>query len=197
MALARAFRSLRGVRRIYVADLDAVQGGAPQRELLALLARELPGGLMLDAGITDLTSWQALALPGMHLVVGLETLRSMELLAEMCAATELTFSLDLRNGLPLGDPWRGHSVTSLAAAAVAAGARSLLVLDLGRVGEGRGVDTQAIAGLHRQWPEVELLVGGGVRADDLASLASSGCNGVLVATALHRGELVLPPSVQS
>ena len=197
MALARAFRALRGVRRIYAADLDAIQGGEPQRDLLTRLARELPEGLMLDAGITDLGSWQSIALPGVQLVVGLETLRSMDLLAELGAATKLTFSLDLRHGHPLGEPWQGQSVASLAAAAVAAGVRSLLVLDLGRVGEGRGVDMEMLTALRRQCPDIELLVGGGVRVKDLTAIATTGCNGVLVATALHSGELVLPPAVQS
>lgn len=153
---------------------------------------------MLDAGITDLAGWRSVSLPGVRPIVGLETLRSMELLAELSAATELTFSLDLRHGRPLGDPWRqGYTVASLAASVVAAGIRSLLLLDLGRVGEGRGVDIEMLKALRHQCPEVELLVGGGVRANDLDSIAATGCNGVLVATALHRGELVLPPSVQS
>ena len=114
----------------------------------------------------------------------------------------MTFSLDLRNDLPLTRPELLAEAGSadallLARAAVGAGARSLILLDVGRVGRGVGVNLELLASLRRELPEVVLLAGGGVRGDaDITALAGSGCDGVLIATALHRGTmsaLVAPP----
>ena len=78
----------------------------------------------------------------------------------------------------------------LAALAIAAGTMNLLVLDVGRVGTGAGVDVGLLAALRRRFPEVRLLAGGGVRGrDDLERIREAGCDGALVATAFHTGRI--------
>jgi phosphoribosylformimino-5-aminoimidazole carboxamide ribotide isomerase len=72
-----------------------------------------------------------------------------------------------------------------------AGIRSLIVLDLARVGSGTGIGTEALcqrlAACH---PDVEIVAGGGVRGvADLLRLKEIGVHGVLVASALHDGRL--------
>ncbi len=199
VALARAYAALPGVLRCYVADLDAIGGLAVQRRLLALLASSdgFGGPLLLDPGISTLAGLQRLdALPA-RLVVGLETLGSFSDLARLAAQVEVTFSLDLRNDVPMSRPGLQASAGSpdpvvLAEAAVAAGARELILLDVGRVGRGAGVNLDLLARLRRALPGLRLLAGGGVRGEgDLTDLADRGCDGVLVATALHRGTLAL------
>jgi phosphoribosylformimino-5-aminoimidazole carboxamide ribotide isomerase len=88
-----------------------------------------------------------------------------------------------------GAPHHG-SVVELSRAAVDAGATSLLVLDVARVGSGRGVDSRLVETLRRVHPAVQLLAGGGVAsAREIERLAGLGLDGVLVATALHDGRL--------
>jgi phosphoribosylformimino-5-aminoimidazole carboxamide ribotide isomerase len=83
-----------------------------------------------------------------------------------------------------------HDAASLAAHAVDAGVRSLLVLDLGRVGTGGGVDLGLLEGLRRNFTFVRLLAGGGVRARrDLDLMRDAGCDGALVASAFHDGRI--------
>jgi phosphoribosylformimino-5-aminoimidazole carboxamide ribotide isomerase len=66
----------------------------------------------------------------------------------------------------------------------------LLVLDLGRVGTGGGMDLQLLAALRERLPLRRLLAGGGVDGPaDLERLRQTGCDGALVATALHRGKV--------
>ena len=78
----------------------------------------------------------------------------------------------------------------LAVEAVEAGVGAVLVLDLGRVGTGGGVDLRLLATLRRAVASTELLAGGGVRTRrDLERMRDLGCDGVLVATALHAGEV--------
>ena len=64
------------------------------------------------------------------------------------------------------------------------------MLDLARVGSGRGVDSVLVQGLRRAHPHVELLAGGGIgTARELERLADAGLDGALVATALHDGRI--------
>ena len=59
------------------------------------------------------------------------------------------------------------------------------MLDLARVGTDAGVDVELLADVRRAVPSVTLFAGGGVRGEsDLELLASVGCDGALVATAL-------------
>ena len=91
----------------------------------------------------------------------------------------------MRDDVPAGEP--AHVV---AARAADAGAGAVIVLDLARVGTGRGLDLALIARVREAAPGLTLLAGGGVRGlDDLARLTGCGCDGALVATALHDGRL--------
>ena len=195
VALARVYRDALGLADCYVADLDAIGGGPVQTGLLRQIAG-LGSTLLVDAGVTDAARARAVRAAGAaQVVVGLETLPSFEALAAVaCAvgAERVVFSLDLRDGAPLVRPGvaAGATPLELAREAVAAGAASLLVLDLARVGTGRGVDATLLHALRRAHPTAELLAGGGVSgAPDLARLADVGLDGVLVATALHDGRL--------
>jgi len=203
MAMLQAFHSTLGLHQCYVADLDAIQGGLVQRGLLRELAEFQPGfagGLMVDAG-TQLPegALEVLSCGASDVVVGLETLRSfvdLQSIIELVGPSAVVFSLDLRLGRPILSPvlekdLRGKpDPLALAQRAVDAGVVSLLVLDLGRVGTGEGVDLRLIETLRRSFPGRRLLAGGGVRTrTDLERMRDSGCNGALVASALHSGSL--------
>jgi phosphoribosylformimino-5-aminoimidazole carboxamide ribotide isomerase len=198
LALLQAYRELPGARECYVADLDAIQGGRIQGGLLRGLARAGPsGGLLIDAGVADRAgALQVLRLGAERVVVGLETLRSFDHLGSILSAVgpdRVVFSLDLRLGRPVTHPELSGAqadAVSMAARAVAAGVVMLLVLDLGRVGTGGGMDLQLLAALRERLPLRRLLAGGGVDGPaDLERLRQTGCDGALVATALHRGKV--------
>ena len=197
VALAQAYRDALGLEECYVADLDAIAGRPVQLALLRRLAG-LGGrlSLLVDAGVGDAGRAREVLAAGIaQLVVGLETLPSFGALAAVVRAVgaeRVTCSLDLRDGAPMlraGAPHHG-TVVELARAAVEAGATSLLVLDVARVGSGRGVDYRLVERLRRAHPAVRLLAGGGVAGvGDIERLADLGLDGVLVATALHDGRL--------
>ena len=193
-ALARIYRDRFGLAELYAADLDAIEGRAPQDRLVTSLAAI--GPLWLDAGVSSADrARHALTLGAAHVIVGLETLQSWGALDEICASAgggRIAFSLDLRDGKPLGNDAlsRGESAHEVAARAADAGAASIVVIDLARVGTGQGIDIGLVARVREAAPRVTLLAGGGVRgADDLARLSDAGCDGALVATALHDGRI--------
>lgn len=198
LALARGYLSERaGVRELYVADLDAIAGAEPQRTLLGALAA-LGAPLWVDVGArTAEQGREVVRLGASRVVVGLETLESMHQLEAIARSLggpdRVAFSLDLRDGEPLvgGGSLRGASPAALAAEAAARGAGTVIVLDLARVGAGRGLDVPLLATLRGLLPaECALVAGGGVSGRrDLEALAGAGCDAALVASALLDGRL--------
>ncbi len=203
LALARAYRDVLGAQACYVADLDAIQGGPIQRGLIRDLAEfqtGFTGELMVDAAAGDPDgALEVLSAGASDAVVGLETLRSFGDLAgvvEIVGASRVVFSLDLQLGSPILHPLMEDAAgavpdaMSLAAQAAAAGVGAILVLDLGRVGSGTGVDLGLLEALRRRHPAVRLFAGGGVLTrKDLERMEDAGCDGALVASAIHAGRI--------
>jgi phosphoribosylformimino-5-aminoimidazole carboxamide ribotide isomerase len=192
--VARAVREALGLDELYVADLDAIAGGPPHREVVAALARE--ARVMVDAGVTEVAAVRLLLeLGAARVVIGTETLAGQAVLERLRAElpdAPLVLSLDLRAGRVLS---RDADLARLGAAEALArlghsGVREVIVLDLARVGSGAGPDVALVRELCARFPELELLAGGGVRdVADLRALAEAGAAGALVATALHGGAI--------
>src|SRR5207247_4563992 len=132
IALACAYRDVLDCDEWYVADLDALAGGAVQRALLGALAG-LRGRLLVDAAVTTPERARELVANGAaRVVVGLETLPSFDVLALVTRAigpTRVVFSLDLRDGAPLAEARLSGTPLEVARAAVTAGAAAIIVLD--------------------------------------------------------------------
>ena len=179
-------------RQLYVADLDALQGGAVQVAVLVDLLQALPGvELWLDAGLADAGAGEALRAqlaphaPRIVLVYGSESLRSREALERCFVGGDAgaALSLDRRDGQrldPAGcweavDLWPGR----------------LIVMTLERVGSGAGPDLETLRDVRRLAPAAMVIGAGGIRSeDDLAQARAAGANAWLVASALH--DLQLP-----
>jgi len=203
--LARVYIGRLGVGELYVADLGAiVNASAPHDVVRAIASWRVP--MWLDAGVSSIhTAHGALAAGAARVIVGLETLSSFEALDDICRAVggdRVAFSLDLRNGEPVAltgvaEPRQGApcgagpaSIEDIARRAADAGVSALTVIDLARVGVGSGPDLASIARVRTAVREITLIAGGGVRGPgDLARLADEGCDGALVASALHDGRL--------
>ncbi len=196
LALGRVYVELLELRGVYVADLDAIDGGPTQDGVVRSLA-SLGAPLWVDAGaksVADVT--RALHAGAARAIVGLETLRSYASLRQLCQATtpeRIAFSLDLRDGRPIiaeGAEIAQAPPADIASRAVDAGVGAVIVLDLARVGTGTGPALDEIAAVRKVLPHVMLIAGGGVgSADDLQRLRDSGCDAALVASALHDGRI--------
>ena len=181
-----------GVRELYVADLDAIAGSDPAWAVLESLVR-LNVPLWVDAGVRELSCAARLAaLEVPSIVVGLESVPDPATLQQLGDhfGDRVVFSLDLREGRPLGG-WSSPDPFDIAAQAIRHGVRRVLVLDLARVGVHSGPGTADLcARLVAAYPGVEISAGGGIRGRaDLEQLRSLGVAAVLVASALHDGHL--------
>jgi phosphoribosylformimino-5-aminoimidazole carboxamide ribotide isomerase len=137
-------------------------------------------------------------------VLGSETVSGPAVLASVRAAvgSGCVFSADTYDGELIGDwqAWAGWGVCEptdvvslVRAVEVLLGNRVVILLDLAHVGSRGGPGTaKAVERLKTAMPEIGLVSGGGVRtADDVQRLKDAGADGVLVASGLHDGTLVL------
>lgn len=177
-------------RQLYLADLDALQGGAAQVAMVRQLLQALPGvELWLDAGFADAP--QAHAVCGdvgplaerIVPVFGSESLRSRDAL-ESCfrpagaATQQAILSLDRRDGqrLDAAGCWDLPALWP----------QRVIVMTLERVGAGTGPDLQTLRGVAARSPATRLIGAGGIGSEaDLLLASQAGASGWLVASALH------------
>ena len=193
--VARAFQERLGCQDLYLADLDAICSGRSDPHLYGQLAG-VGLRLWLDAGVRSEQDGLLLTqLPIFRVVLGLETLQGLEVVRSLCARCDperFVFSLDLRDGQPLvGGVWPSRKPHDLVQAVADAGIRTIIVLDLSRVGTGLGTGTEALCRqLRDRHPQREWILGGGIgTVDDLRRAFAAGASKVLVASALHDGRL--------
>ncbi len=180
--------------RLYVADLDALQGGVSQiATLQALLGAEPRLELWLDAGFADAgAAAEVLSALAPHAarvvpVFGSESLRSREALAAcfgVAGMPNAVLSLDRRDGrrLDAAGCWDSPELWP----------PRVIVMTLERVGADAGPDLDTLAEVRRKAPGATLIGAGGIRHPaDLAEAGAAGADAWLVASALH--DLRLPP----
>jgi phosphoribosylformimino-5-aminoimidazole carboxamide ribotide isomerase len=200
--VAQAMMSACGVRELYVADLDAILGHTSLSWEIDDLISPVEFPTWVDAGISPGKDVDIFPV-SRHIrpVIGFETADEPGTLARAISMsyTPVAFSIDLKAGGLYGNwyPWGAETATdalAVARTAVATGVRTLIVLDLARVGTGGGCGTEALLRAIRDaFPAVELIAGGGVRTwDDVDRLGDAGADAVLVASALHDGTLGVP-----
>jgi HisA/HisF family protein len=192
VTVARALCEHCAAAQLYVADLDALQGGALQSEVVHALLTALPSiELWLDGGFTKAADAQRLRAalgPMAERVVPVfasESLESAHALRECFDSArpdEAILSLD-RRGSDRLDPagcWE----------AVEQWPRRVIVMTLERVGSGSGPDLEVLAELRALAPGTQFIGAGGIRDQaDLDRAREAGAAAWLVASALHDGRL--------
>jgi len=190
-AVARALCAHARTDRLYVADLDALAGAAPDESTIAAVSAIAE--TWVDAGAT--TGERAAALDSAGAarnVIGTESLS--DTVPDPLAGPPLVLSVDLHDGRLISPrpELAGRSPSAALALARELAVRELLVIDVALVGSRAGPAVAAVAELAAALPGVEVYAGGGVRDDrDLDALARAGAAGALVATALHAGVITV------
>ncbi|MER0238869.1 HisA/HisF-related TIM barrel protein [Fulvimarina sp. MAC8] len=186
VAVARGLIGATGAGVMYVADLDAITGGAAQVAVLRRLAEALPEvTFWVDAGFQTVAAAEALigevgAEPWRIVpVFGTETLAEGEALAGMDAAV---LSLDFG-----AEGYRGSRALL---EDVSGWPNDVVVMSLTAVGSGGGPDFSRLEEIVARAGGRRVHAAGGVRGDiDLDALAAMGVAGALVASAIHDGRI--------
>jgi len=192
--VASAFKAL-GFTELYVADLDSILGRGTSLPIIEKIAEKTQLKIMVDAGISDiLKAQEAFRGKASKIIVGTETLQNLSFVkdaVELFGSERVVVSLDLMNGkvLSKSEKAKSMSVLALAREFQAMGVTEIIVLDLAKVGSSEGIDLPQVKKLAGV-PQLRVFVGGGVRdINELTLLKNVGVQGVLLATALHTGEI--------
>ena len=202
VTVARILCAHCATRQLYLADLDALLGGAVQLLMLQRLLSALPDlELWLDAGFAhasaarELQSRLGTCAARVVPVFGSESLASAEALRH-CFSMPLpegaraeegsgVLSLDRRDGerLDAAGCWESPALWP----------RRVIVMTLERVGSDAGPDLETLADVRRKSASTFIVGAGGIRhAQDLERARDAGAGAWLVASALHDGRL--PPA---
>lgn len=184
--LARGLATFFPFRKLYVADLDGIEGRGRNKHLVQALSHALPRAeIWLDAGTGSRGAARAvLAAPVTTLVVGTESIETVrvwnDIAAEAPARTVL--SLDFKQGEFMG-PEVMLADSSLWPSRV-------VVMTLDRVGANAGPDIHRLEDIVSRAQGRRIYAAGGVRdRADLDAIRKIGVAGVLVASALHAGKI--------
>jgi HisA/HisF family protein len=176
--------SLYPFRRLYVADLDAIESIGDNNSTLERLRLVYPDlSLWVDNGVRDLRAardW--LAEEWGALVLGSETQKDADVVRGLADDRRVVLSLDFR-----GDAFQGPAELL---ANPDLWPQRIIAMTLARVGSGAGPDINRLGALRRAAPSRKLYAAGGVRdIADIETLAQAEIAGALVATSLHDGRL--------
>ena len=191
--VAKKFAEL-GFKALYVADLDSIMYGKLNLKLYEELGK-LPVKVMLDAGVSTRQGVEKLLRCGVsQVVIGTEGIVDVEEVKEIFNEFDnnVALSLDLKEDkiISLSPLLCGKRPNEALKELINAPIKDVLLIDLAKVGSFLGIDLKQVMELKSVLKDGRLFVGGGVRGlDDILMLKRVGVDGVLVASALHRGLL--------
>lgn len=205
VSVARAFAAS-GARWLHVVDLDGALAGEPrQLEIAADIVGEVHGRMRVELGgglRTPDAVAGALGTGAARAAVGTAALRDPAFAADLVARhgpERVVASIDVRDGLALGEGWRPGAAGLPAAEAVAlladAGVTTFEVTAIDRDGLLAGPDLpllRSLVALERG----RIIASGGVSSPaDLVAVRAVGCSGAIVGRALYEGRLDLAAAV--
>lgn len=191
--IAQALTIATGCTQVYIADLDAILNRGSNREIFPML-KSKGISLMVDAAVSDARSALDIKRAGADkIVLGTETLAGINQLTEITKQInpdDLVLSIDIKKSMVLSVAEALKELDPLKAIGklTGKGITSFILLTLDLVGSGEGPDTELIRRAREAFPFLNFISGGGVKSPShLSQLKNAGADGVLIATALHKG----------
>jgi phosphoribosylformimino-5-aminoimidazole carboxamide ribotide isomerase len=175
-------------KETYIADLDRIMGVGDHLNIIKTLSGMTR--TIADIGVSDAWGFAVAAGVSYKAILGTET-ASLAVI-EQCQGPNAVVSLDMRHGKVMcRDPV--FNVKPMDAIKLLNGLElgAVILLDVGRVGSGEGVDIGLITGAAAVCRH-DVIIGGGIRdASDLDLLEKCGASGAIVASAVHDGRIPL------
>ncbi len=168
----------KGFHEIYIADIDSITGTGSNEHVIRE-ALKLNFKVLADVGRNGLYREDTQYL---EYVIGTEYLE----LEEFKELKDRVSSLDVEYGMV---KFKNHklNINDILLILNKINIKKLLVIFLDLVGTLKGIDINVVNKVRNAYSR-ELIVGGGIRSiDDILRLKNIRVNGVLVATALHKG----------
>ena len=184
VTVANGLMSLADFPAFYIADLDAIEGRAPNRAALERLLRAFPRTqFWIDAGVRSREDVKRIvAVPRQVAVIGSESVDDAAVATNFAGESRAVLSLDFRGEAFLGPVELLEDAANWP--------QRVVVMTLAKVGSGAGPDLSRLAGIAERANGRAVFAAGGVRGPgDVEALRNAGIAGALVSTALHDGRL--------
>ncbi len=196
LTVAQAFQEIFRFRKFYIADLDAITKGEINYKTYKKIVSETSfQTIMVDAGVNKVEKANKLLETGVSkVIIGTETLKNikdLEKILGVIGKERVILSIDLmRNKVVSGcKAWKEKNPLEISYQIEELGVEKVILLELSKVGSEEGVPYQPIKEFVEN-TSFKVLTGGGVRdLEDLKKLEEIGVEGVLIATAIHKGTL--------
>ena len=180
--IVQAFINTFPFQTIYIADLDAIEGGSNNDILIEQLHDKFKSlDFWVDQGISSATNLNNL--PRWKHVIGSETNILPETINEIITlAPDVILSLDFQTNAFMGNQDLLQETKLWP--------ERIIIMSLARVGSNSGPDYELASSLKNITGGRKIYVAGGVRNEaDLQALNDMGIEGVLIATALHTQQI--------
>jgi phosphoribosylformimino-5-aminoimidazole carboxamide ribotide isomerase len=201
VGVARAFADA-GATWLHVVDLDGAREGEPrQLELVAEIVAEVHGRIRVEVGGGLRTAEAvagALGTGASRVAVGTAALRDPAFALGLVARygpARVVGSLDIRDGMALGEGWR-HGTQGVPAADAleglsAAGIDTFEVTAIDRDGLMGGPDVALLRSLVRLGRGRIIASGGISSLEDVLAVQAAGCGGAIIGKALYEGRITI------
>ena len=197
VAVAARFVS-QGATWLHVVDLDGARDGEPrQLDTAAEVVAEVHGRARVELGgglRTPVAVAGAIGTGAARVTVGTAALTDPEFVRAIVARhgpERVVASIDVRDGVALGEGWRPGAVGLPAAEAVemlaAAGITTFEVTSIARDGLLQGPDLELLRSLVILQVGRIIASGGVASIEDVLAVQAIGCAGVIVGSALYEG----------
>ncbi|MCC7364338.1 MAG: 1-(5-phosphoribosyl)-5-[(5-phosphoribosylamino)methylideneamino]imidazole-4-carboxamide isomerase [Dehalococcoidia bacterium] len=197
VAMAQQWQDL-GAPRLHVVDLDGAKQGYPfNRDDIAAICRAVELPVEVSGGIRNLEAVRdAMHYGAQRVQLGSAAVRDPDLVRAACSEFpgRIVVAIDARNGEVMTDGWlkgSGIQLADLVRQMVDLGVPRIMFTDISRDGVLAGPNFDTTAELVRT-AGVPIVASGGVSSvGHIRKLASIGCEGAIVGTALYEGTLDL------
>ncbi|HMK53269.1 MAG TPA: HisA/HisF family protein [Methanobacteriaceae archaeon] len=175
--------------RIYIADLDSIEKKGSNLELIARINQIIP--VMLDCGACDLETVKKAFESATNVIVATETLKSRSDLFEIFQSEDrdkIVLSVDVKDGKILSKHMdlEFEEVTGLIDQIQP---KETILLDISKVGTLGGINKDLISKFRKL--RTSLIIGGGIKGEEIPLIHDMGVDEILVGSALHSGKLKL------
>jgi HisA/HisF family protein len=194
LEVAAAFYNKLGIRKIYIADIDAILGNGNNLENIKEIKEKYADiEIILDAGFSANNS----PIPYLedfldYAVIATETIKNLSFLEKMNKFnSQIIVSIDLKAGNLIHhiNSWQNKNLEYIIKEITNFGIKKFIILDLANVGTAAGI-SKYIKELKLKFPKLDFITGGGIKDyRDIKELKRMNFSGLLIASAFHNGSL--------
>lgn len=195
--MAKSFERA-GATRLHLVDLEGAKAACPKNlDVLRNITNATGLKVEFGGGVKSEESLKAVLDAGAEYVIcGSVAFAEPDIFKNWlgCYGEKIILGLDLKNGLVATHGWK-ETVPMSAVQAMESFeglVRQAIVTEVSRDGMLQGVNLEFYAGLQQQFPDVEIIVSGGVsNYEDLEELRRSGLRSAIVGKAIYEGRVRL------